>query len=244
MAAVAHSRPISGPVATRVIATRRAWLAASPGRNDPATWDGSPNSLTAARAACSAVSPADRYASMASRSPAISRLNPDEKAAVHALIESMLLRHQARRLTTAPPPRRRPITTPQPATPATSIILMHRYVVGAERTQGTRTGSSQHGRRGGRPAASGKRLDEGGLRRLERRVHRRHPRRPLHSAQDALCDRLAAVAELPRDDLASAPERHRRTCRQEPPQDPRRRPRLISVTRLEWLPQERPRCGS
>jgi len=29
------------------------------------------------------------------------------------------------------------------------------------------------------------------------------PRRPLHSAQDALGDRLAAVAELPPDDLAS-----------------------------------------
>jgi transcriptional regulator with XRE-family HTH domain len=29
------------------------------------------------------------------------------------------------------------------------------------------------------------------------------PRRPLHSAQDALGDRLAAVAELPADDLAS-----------------------------------------
>jgi transcriptional regulator with XRE-family HTH domain len=29
------------------------------------------------------------------------------------------------------------------------------------------------------------------------------PRRPLHSAHDALGDHLAAVAELPRDDLAS-----------------------------------------
>jgi transcriptional regulator with XRE-family HTH domain len=29
------------------------------------------------------------------------------------------------------------------------------------------------------------------------------PRRPLHSAEDALGDRLAAVAELPGDDLAS-----------------------------------------
>ncbi len=29
------------------------------------------------------------------------------------------------------------------------------------------------------------------------------PRRPLHAAQDALGDRLAAVAELPADDLAA-----------------------------------------
>jgi hypothetical protein len=32
---------------------------------------------------------------------------------------------------------------------------------------------------------------------------RRHPPQPLHSAQDTLGDRLAAVAELPPDDLAS-----------------------------------------
>jgi transcriptional regulator with XRE-family HTH domain len=39
---------------------------------------------------------------LALRLEAISRLDPDEKAAVFALIESMLLRHEARRLTTSP----------------------------------------------------------------------------------------------------------------------------------------------
>ena len=39
---------------------------------------------------------------LALRLEALSRLDPDEKAAVTALIESMLLRHQARRLTTTP----------------------------------------------------------------------------------------------------------------------------------------------
>ena len=38
---------------------------------------------------------------------AVSRLDDDEKAAVLALIESMLLRHQARRLTAPPPVRGR-----------------------------------------------------------------------------------------------------------------------------------------
>jgi transcriptional regulator with XRE-family HTH domain len=37
---------------------------------------------------------------LALRLEAISRLDPDEKAAILALIESMLLRHQARHLTT------------------------------------------------------------------------------------------------------------------------------------------------
>ncbi len=38
---------------------------------------------------------------------AVSRLDDDEKAAILALIESMLLRHQARRLTAPPPARGR-----------------------------------------------------------------------------------------------------------------------------------------
>ncbi len=39
---------------------------------------------------------------LALRLEALTRLDPDEKAAVTALIESMLLRHQARHLTTTP----------------------------------------------------------------------------------------------------------------------------------------------
>jgi transcriptional regulator with XRE-family HTH domain len=59
------------------------------------------------------------------------------------------------------------------------------------------------------------------------------PRRPLHAAQDALGDRLAAVAELPADDLAALLNIIQRARRQEPPQNPRRRPQL---SRLRIIP--------
>jgi hypothetical protein len=68
-AAAPHSRPISGPVASRVAARWRAWLAAIPGRNAAATWPGWPNSATAACAAAAGASPARRCASVASSSP-------------------------------------------------------------------------------------------------------------------------------------------------------------------------------
>ena len=56
------------------------------------------------------------------------------------------------------------------------------------------------------------------------------PRRPLHSAEDALGDRLAAVAELGDQDLALGGQLHRRAGGQDPHEGPRRRHRLTIRT--------------
>ncbi len=91
-AAAIQSRPTSGPVTSKMTATRRAWPAAISAVNPLATWAGSPNSRIAVRSAWSGGSPADRCASAASRSPERSsatmpawpRGGPDRRAVTSA----------------------------------------------------------------------------------------------------------------------------------------------------------------
>ena len=87
-----HSRPTSGPVTSRMTATRRAWPTAISALKPPATCAGSPNSRISARAAWAGGSPADRSASVASNNsepssatmPAWAQAGPGSRAVTSA----------------------------------------------------------------------------------------------------------------------------------------------------------------